>query len=703
MRKNLAIIILAAGGLLAVFFLTYYIHQTNKGKVLSQFNENHLHIARHTAKQIESYLRSRSRDLRRLSSPASRQNPDRERLTADIQLNYERLKDVQIKDISLLDEKGTVSYSTTAVAMGENHSQDNFFSWTRNPVNKGAVWIGYEKADRRRRPVTAGIPASTHIVIFLVTPLYRESAAVGRQKPGGKFAGALMFKVDLEEMLAAQSLLFTPMMKLDKLWTMDRDGTLLLQSEHPEMVMRSIRKKDETCNQCHTSFDHVETMLGKADGVTEYQLKGERRKVAAFASMSFENASWIVVVNAPLDEVTAFVREDLKKAFLLLGILVFVLGIAFFLAYRSYREKVNHETVINTILNISLLNIHLEEQLAKIFEIIISLPWLKVEAKGCIFLVKEKSNVLVMVVQKGLDPSLVTICAEVRFGRCICGRAALTGEIEFVKSIDERHDNLYEGVSPHGHYCVPIKFHHKVLGVLNLYLRAGQRRDNQEEEFLKAVTDVMAGTIERKRVEDERQQGVDRLRKALGATVRAIASVVETRDPYTAGHQRRVADLARTIATEMGLESGRIEGLRIAGMIHDIGKIAVPAEILSKPMKLTEIEFSLIKNHVRVGYDILREIEFPWPVARMVLEHHEKIDGSGYPCNRSGQETLIESKILTIADVVEAMASHRPYRPGLGLNAALDEIAKNRGALYDPDVVDVCLNLFNEKGYKMAD
>ena len=274
-------------------------------------------------------------------------------------------------------------------------------------------------------------------------------------------------------------------------------------------------------------------------------------------------------------------------------------------------------------------------------------------------------------------------------------------EIEFAKSVDERHDNLYKGLSPHGHYCVPIKFHDRVLGVLNLCLRAGHRRDKREEDFLKAITDVMAGTLERKQMEDERQQSVDRLRKALGGTVRAIAAMVETRDPYTAGHQRRVADLARTIATEMGLESGQIEGLRIAGMIHDIGKIVVPAEILSKPTRLTEIEFSLIKNHVQAGYDILKDIEFPWHVARMVLEHHEKMNGSGYPQGLPGDKLLIESRIIAVADVVEAMASHRPYRPGLGIDKALDEISKNRGVLYDQEVVDVCLRLFNEKGYKL--
>jgi hypothetical protein len=208
--------------------------------------------------------------------------------------------------------------------------------------------------------------------------------------------------------------------------------------------------------------------------------------------------------------------------------------------------------------------------------------------------------------------------------------------------------------------------------------------------------------IQHKQREDERQQNMDRLHKALEGTVSAIGAMIETRDPYTAGHQRRVSDLAGTIAAEMGLAPDQIDGIRMASMIHDIGKIVIPAEILCKAKKLTEIELSLVRDHVRAGYDILKDIEFTWPVARMVLEHHEKLDGSGYPRNLSGQEILLESSIITVADVVESMASHRPYRPSLGINAALDEIAKNRGTLYSRDVVDACLRLFNKKGYKMV-
>ncbi|MDP2854829.1 MAG: PAS domain S-box protein [Smithellaceae bacterium] len=199
----------------------------------------------------------------------------------------------------------------------------------------------------------------------------------------------------------------------------------------------------------------------------------------------------------------------------------------------------------------------------------------------------------------------------------------------------------------------------------------------------------------------DRKESVDRLRKALGGTVRAIASLVETRDPYTAGHQNRVADLARTIAREMGLSGERIEGLRMAGIIHDIGKVSVPSEILSTPKRLTDLEFSLIKTHVQSGYDILKDIEFPWPVARMVLEHHERMNGSGYPNGLTGDNILVESRILSVADVVEAMATHRPYRPSLGLDAALEEITRNKGLLYDTDAVNACLRIFKEKGYKI--
>jgi PAS domain S-box-containing protein len=198
-----------------------------------------------------------------------------------------------------------------------------------------------------------------------------------------------------------------------------------------------------------------------------------------------------------------------------------------------------------------------------------------------------------------------------------------------------------------------------------------------------------------------RKESAERIKKALGATVQAIAVTVETRDPYTAGHQRRVADLARAIATEMNLPADQIDGIHMAAAIHDLGKLSVPAEILSKPTKLTNIEFSLIKTHPQSGYEILKDIDFPWPIARMIQEHHERMDGLGYPNGLKGDNLLLESRILSVADVVESMSSHRPYRPSLGIEAALEEIEKNKGTHYDNAVADACLRIFREKGFQL--
>jgi PAS domain S-box-containing protein len=204
---------------------------------------------------------------------------------------------------------------------------------------------------------------------------------------------------------------------------------------------------------------------------------------------------------------------------------------------------------------------------------------------------------------------------------------------------------------------------------------------------------------ERKRTEKKLQNTMESLRRAMGATIQAIAFTVETRDPYTAGHQKRVSNLARAIAKEMDLSDATIDGIRMVGAIHDIGKISVPAEILSKPGKLSETEFSLIKTHSQIGYDILKDIEFPWPIAHIILQHHERLDGSGYPRGLKGEDIPLEARILAVADVVEAMASHRPYRPTLGLDTALEEISQNKGLLYDKDVAEVCWKLFREKGF----
>ena len=210
---------------------------------------------------------------------------------------------------------------------------------------------------------------------------------------------------------------------------------------------------------------------------------------------------------------------------------------------------------------------------------------------------------------------------------------------------------------------------------------------------------VMADITRRKRAEEKLRQSYVQLQRTLEGTVNTLVSAIEIRDPYTAGHQRRVAQLASAIANEMGLPEEQIEGIRMAGLIHDIGKITVPAEVLSRPGPLSKLEYGLIKTHPQGGHDVLKTIEFPWPVAQIVLQHHERMDGSGYPQGLSGEDILPEARILAVADVVEAMDSNRPYRPPRELDKALEEISQNRGVLYDPEAVDACLKLFTKKGF----
>ena len=204
----------------------------------------------------------------------------------------------------------------------------------------------------------------------------------------------------------------------------------------------------------------------------------------------------------------------------------------------------------------------------------------------------------------------------------------------------------------------------------------------------------------RKHVQAELEQSLQNLKKGMDSTIQAIARTVEKRDPYTSGHQMRVAALARAIAGTIGLSEDRVEGAYMAASLHDIGKIALPAEILSKPTPLSEIEMSLIQAHAQAGYDILKGIEFPWPLADIIIQHHERLDGSGYPGGLAGDDISIEARIIGVADVVETMASHRPYRPSMGIDKALEEITQNSGTLYDADVVAACLKIFNEQNFE---
>lgn len=210
---------------------------------------------------------------------------------------------------------------------------------------------------------------------------------------------------------------------------------------------------------------------------------------------------------------------------------------------------------------------------------------------------------------------------------------------------------------------------------------------------------VLRDVSTRRRAAQELLDSRAKLQSALKGTIEAISIMIEMRDPYTAGHQRRVAQLAEAIATSLNLPSVKIEGIKFAAQIHDIGKLYVPAEILSKPTKLSALEYAIIKTHPQAGYEILKNIEFPWPIADIVLQHHERLDGSGYPAGLKDGEILPEARILSVADVVEAMSSHRPYRPSFGIDKALEEIRLNSGIFYDPQAVTACQQLFLEKAF----
>lgn len=202
-----------------------------------------------------------------------------------------------------------------------------------------------------------------------------------------------------------------------------------------------------------------------------------------------------------------------------------------------------------------------------------------------------------------------------------------------------------------------------------------------------------------KNVEQKLEQSYEKLQKTMDAIISTMSKIIEAKDPYTVGHQQRVSQLATALAREWGLLQDRIEGIRIASLVHDIGKISVPTEILSKPSIINDLEFNLIKNHPETGYDILKSINFSHPIAQITLQHHERIDGSGYPNHLNGEDILLDAKIIGVADVVEAMSSHRPYRPALGTDKALEEIEKNKGTLYDAALVDLCIDLFKKKHF----
>ncbi len=287
-------------------------------------------------------------------------------------------------------------------------------------------------------------------------------------------------------------------------------------------------------------------------------------------------------------------------------------------------------------------------------------------------------------------------------GRCIrSGEPQLTADIAHDPTMQPWHEQARK----HGYGSVltlPLKMTDAtVFGALMIYADKTDAFDPDEQALLLEMSSDLAYGILSQRTRTAHESDLQTLARSLDATVESLAHTVELRDPYTAGHQRRVAEIAVGLAGELGLSPDRIKGLRLAASIHDIGKISIPAEILAKPSRLSPMEFELIKGHAEAGYELLQGIAFPWPIAEMIRQHHERLDGSGYPRGLKGDEILLEARIMAVADVLEAMASHRPYRAARGLPDALAEIERGRATAYDPDVADACLRLFREKGFQL--
>ena len=298
--------------------------------------------------------------------------------------------------------------------------------------------------------------------------------------------------------------------------------------------------------------------------------------------------------------------------------------------------------------------------------------------------------------------------ADTEFGNGPTGLAIRSGQGQFIDNIATdlamtpwRTEALKRGYQ--SIIALPFRLPNEMMACLTLY---GTRIDiwsPPEQKLLQEIAADLAFGIAAIQTAIAKIQYQVNLRESLEQTIQIIADTIEERDSYTAGHQRQVASLCSRIATELGLSAERIHGLHLAASIHDLGKIGIPAEILSKPRRLTAMEFGMVKEHPSIAFNILKEVNFPWPIAKIIVQHHERIDGSGYPFGLTGDALLLESKILAVADVVEAMASHRPYRAALGIEAALNEITKQREITLDAQVVDACLSIFHEHGYKIED
>lgn len=319
--------------------------------------------------------------------------------------------------------------------------------------------------------------------------------------------------------------------------------------------------------------------------------------------------------------------------------------------------------------------------------------------------IKELNNLYSMVnlvieqgvtVEKVFRETIKHISDGMRYPELTCSRIIFDGKEFRTENFKKTKWKEYRDIVVRG----------KETGAVEVYYlkkRPGSSRglfSKEEKKIIEGVSNIISTYLERKLAAEELRKSYYRIKATLGSIIRTLANIVEEQDRYTSGHQKRVAILATAIAEELGMDKGRVEAINTAALIHDIGKIRIPASILTKPGKLSDIEFKMVKTHPRVGYDMLKEIEFPSPIAKIIVQHHERLDGSGYPEGLRSKDIILEARVIAVADVMEAMISHRPYRPALSVDKAIGEITSGKNKLYDSKIVDACIKLFKKKSFR---
>ena len=665
-----------------VIFLDRQTYRETEKMATEQFNQQQLILARSAARGIETFVNSAVDDLLALS-----ELPSVQRMEPDI------LEEMRSMFIGFPPETSSRRLDKNGILR---------FIYPDEGWREGLIGRGYsEEAYFQKAKETEEVVISDLVInevgekrIRVVRPVYIEG-----EKGVREFNGVIVVSFDIEEL---SRLYISPIVsgKTGYAWLLNEEGIFLAHHDE-EFVSRNAfevraeRNPDisyEAINQIQRRMMAGEEGVGRYVSGWHREQIGEIEKLVAYTPVHIDDHIWSVAVCAPVSEVEQIVQTTKRSKQNTLRFVILALvtgGLSLFITSlrwsRSLEQEVARQTreLRETITERK----RAEEALRESEEKFRSISDTATEA---IVSTDNRGNIMYW-----------NQAAQAMFGY---RPDEVIGKPVTVTIPERRRERFEDGLR-------------KIISIGDTsfvgktFEGSGLRKDGSEfpTEFSLATweskgarffTAVVRDITERKQAEEELRRTLEKLREALGGIIQTVASTVEVKDPYTAGHQRRVGNLACAIANEMGLPQEQIDGIRMAGLIHDLGKVGIPAEILSKPGRLNEFELGMIKAHSQIGYDILKKIEFPWPVAQIVLQHHERLDGSGYPRGLSGEEIMLEARILAVADVVEAMASRRPYRPPRGLDKALEEISQNRGVLYDPEVVDACLKLFTEKGFE---